>query len=68
MNLGFDPKGVDGKAGKNTKAATTAFQTFAGIEPSGELDEATVTELEQRHDFATDGTASIASDADAAAE
>jgi len=69
MNLGFDPKGVDGKVGKNTKAATTAFQTFAGIEPTGELDEATIAELEQRHDFAADGSASAASsESDAAAE
>jgi len=65
MNLGFDPKGVDGKVGKNTKAATTAFQTFAKLEPTGELDDATIAELEQRHDFASEGSAADASDADA---
>jgi hypothetical protein len=68
MNLGFDPQGVDGKVGKNTKAATTAFQTFVGLEPSGELDEATVAELEKRHDEAGIDSGSIESGSDADSE
>lgn len=50
MNLWFDPQGVDGQIGKNTKAAITAFQTFAGLEPTGEADDTTRQELEKRHD------------------
>jgi len=30
-----DPKGIDGKPGKNTKNAVKAFQAIAGITPSG---------------------------------
>jgi len=52
QNLGFDPKGVDGKVGKNTKAATAAFQRFCGLEPTGDIDEATQAELLARHDEA----------------
>ncbi len=52
-NLGFDPQGVDGKIGKKTKAAITAFQRFVELEPTGEADEATRTELERRHDQLT---------------
>jgi len=66
QNLGFDPKGVDGKLGKNTKAAIAAFQRFCGLEPSGEMNEATQTELETRHDQAeADTSSAVPSDADA---
>ena len=50
MNLGFDPQGVDGQVGKNTKEAISAFQNFAKIEVTGEGDDATRSELEKRHD------------------
>jgi len=50
MNLGFDPQGVDGQIGKNTKEAISAFQNFAEIDVTGEADDATRSELEKRHD------------------
>jgi|GEM_PF-1585452 len=68
MNLGFDPKGVDGKAGKNTKAATSAFQRFCGFEPTGEIDETTQAELEKRHDQASSDSSAADSDSDSDSE
>src|ERR671937_1976861 len=35
---GFDPKGVDGQYGDNTRKAVRAFQTSSQLEPSGEVD------------------------------
>lgn len=33
LSLGFDPKGVDGIAGANTRKAVKAFQKAAGVQP-----------------------------------
>ena len=35
---GFDPKGVDGQYGDNTRKAVRAFQTSSQLDPSGEVD------------------------------
>lgn len=51
-NLGFDPGGVDGNFGKNSKAALARFQRLNGFEPTGELDDASRAELEKQHDQA----------------
>lgn len=42
---GFDPGVVDGIWGRNTRAATIAFQTSRGLPAHGSLNEATVTAL-----------------------
>ena len=52
-NLGFDTQGVDGSIGPKTKAALGRFQRFAGLEITGEADEATRAELREHHDQAT---------------
>lgn len=49
-NLGFDTEGVDGAMGPKSGAALKAFQRFAGLEITGEVDEATRRELKKRHD------------------
>jgi hypothetical protein len=43
---GFDPGGVDGIFGKNSRAALRRFQESAGLPVSGELNAATVAALE----------------------
>ena len=35
---GFDPKGVDGRYGDDTRKAVRAFQTSSRLDPSGEVD------------------------------
>src|SRR5918911_1113453 len=35
---GFDPQGVDGRYGDNTRKAVRAFQTSAELQPTGEVD------------------------------
>lgn len=36
--LGFDPKGIDGDFGSNTRKAVSAFQKTNGLESTGEVD------------------------------
>jgi hypothetical protein len=43
--VGFDPHGIDGVLGHNTRIALLAFQQASGIKPTGELDTATETAL-----------------------
>jgi peptidoglycan hydrolase-like protein with peptidoglycan-binding domain len=42
----WDPQGVDGKAGPNTLAAVTAFQTAHGLTPDGKAGAETATQLD----------------------
>lgn len=42
LGQGFDPKGTDGKFGKDTAAATRAFQRANGLAETGETDNATI--------------------------
>jgi membrane fusion protein, multidrug efflux system len=42
---GFDPGPVDGTMGARTRAALRAFQEERGLDPTGEPNEATLTEL-----------------------
>lgn len=44
-HLGFYHRAIDGDAGPWTKQALRAFQLRRGLDPTGELDEATVQEL-----------------------
>jgi N-acetylmuramoyl-L-alanine amidase len=48
-NLGYAPGAVDGDAGPKTRAAIAAFQEAHGLEPTGELDDATIAKLESEH-------------------
>ena len=43
--LGFDPKGVDGKFGEDTRAALVAFQISKGLPPDGRADTDTLKAL-----------------------
>lgn len=47
-NLGFYEGSIDGEAGPRTREALAVFQTAAGLDPTGELDDATRDELESR--------------------
>jgi N-acetylmuramoyl-L-alanine amidase len=49
-NLQFYSGTIDGIWGPKTRSALTAFQQSAGLEPSGEPDDATLRSLEQEHD------------------
>ena len=42
---GFNPHGIDGVVGGNTKAAIKAFQAQAGLPATGELDDTTFAKL-----------------------
>lgn len=42
---GLDPGPIDGKAGNRTRAAVVAFQRQAGLDATGDLDEATLARL-----------------------
>ena len=42
---GFDPKGFDGKFGKDTQVAVIAFQSFSGIVIDGEVGHETLKAL-----------------------
>lgn len=44
---GFEPGGVDGMFGKNSRAALLRFQTASGLPATGQLDAATVAALER---------------------
>ena len=44
--LGFDPKGVDGKFGEDTRDALVAFQISKGLPPDGRADTDTLKALE----------------------
>jgi Putative peptidoglycan binding domain len=48
-NLGYAPGAVDGDLGPKTLAALQAFQQAHGLEPTGELDDATLSALEKEH-------------------
>jgi hypothetical protein len=48
-NLGFDCGPVDGILGPKTRKAIMRFQRQVKIEPTGELDNATIQQLENRH-------------------
>lgn len=43
--LGFDPKGIDGKFGEDTRDALVAFQISRGLPPDGRTDDATLVAL-----------------------
>ncbi len=45
LEHGFDPKGIDGIMGPNTKSAILAFQRSSGIDATGELDSQTKRKL-----------------------
>lgn len=45
LALGYDPKGVDGAYGKNTKAAIEAFQRAEGVPVTGAADAVTLAQL-----------------------
>jgi N-acetylmuramoyl-L-alanine amidase len=49
-NLGYDCGGEDGTIGPYTEGALKAFQARAGLEPTGQLDDATRTKLKDWHD------------------
>ncbi|WP_437827969.1 PGRP and LysM peptidoglycan-binding domain-containing protein [Sorangium sp. So ce1153] len=49
-NLGFACGAVDSAMGPKTEAALRAFQTAAGLEPTGAVDDATIAALRARHD------------------
>lgn len=49
-NLGFWCGAVDGKIGPKTKAALAAFQASRGLDPRGELDDATREQLGAGHE------------------
>jgi hypothetical protein len=48
-NLGLYPGEVDGQAGPGTRAAVTAFQVVAGLDASGEIDQATRDKIVEIH-------------------
>jgi hypothetical protein len=48
-NLGYAPGAVDGDLGPKTRAALQAFQQAHGLEPTGALDDATLSALEKEH-------------------
>jgi hypothetical protein len=48
-NLGYNAGPSDGKTGKRTRTALALFQHDNGIEPTGELDDATKKKLEDKH-------------------
>src|SRR4030095_17074789 len=43
--LGFDPKGIDGKFGEDTRDAVVAFQVSEGLPPDGRADTDTLRAL-----------------------
>jgi len=49
-NLGFHQGGITGEMDEDTRDALLFFQTAHGLPATGELDDRTRTELEQRHD------------------
>ena len=48
-NLGYDPGKIDGISGPRTSAAISTFQAEHGLEPTGELDDDTLSALTDRH-------------------
>jgi len=48
-NLGYAPGSIDGQAGPKTRAALRTFQEAHGLEPTGELDDATIDKLQSEH-------------------
>jgi N-acetylmuramoyl-L-alanine amidase len=48
-NLGYAPGAVDGDLGPKTLLALQAFQQAHGLESTGELDDATLSALEEEH-------------------
>ena len=49
-NLGYDCGEVTGQLNDQTKAAIMAFQQDHGLDPTGELDDATRSKITERHD------------------
>lgn len=49
-NLGHSPGAIDGEIGPRTRRAIQDFQREEGMEPTGELDDATRSRLDERHD------------------
>ncbi len=49
-NLGHSPGPIDGELGPRTRRAIESFQRAEGLEPSGELDDATRERLAERHE------------------
>lgn len=47
-SLGFDPQGIDGKLGPNTRAAISKFQAANGLPATGNLDAATFAKLQAK--------------------
>jgi peptidoglycan hydrolase-like protein with peptidoglycan-binding domain len=45
MSEGFDPGGVDGRLGQQTRQGLKDFQESKGLEPSGQLDPQTIAAL-----------------------
>jgi peptidoglycan hydrolase-like protein with peptidoglycan-binding domain len=45
MSEGFDPGGVDGRLGQQTRQGLKDFQAAKGLEPSGQLDPQTIAAL-----------------------
>jgi len=50
MNLGFDCGGESGTIGSQTTRALQAFQAAIGLDPTGQLDDATRAKLKEQHD------------------
>jgi N-acetylmuramoyl-L-alanine amidase len=48
-NLGYDPGPVDGVAGPRTMGALIQFQTDNNLQPTGEVDDATLAALQRAH-------------------
>ena len=44
-SLGYDPKGVDGKIGPNTRAAILRYQQDNNLETTGQIDDALLISL-----------------------
>lgn len=48
-NLGYNPGPVDGRLGRQTRAALAVFQADEGLEVTSDPDAATLSKLEERH-------------------
>ncbi|PYS62684.1 MAG: hypothetical protein DMF76_08545 [Acidobacteria bacterium] len=48
-NLGYDCGAIDGNLSEQTTEAVKAFQEYAGLDPTGQIDEATRSKLKEKH-------------------